>query len=495
VRTTLSLLGTGRVLLTEGYVAYEKYAKKLGVTHPRCWCIAGEPLHRRADRATWPMKKPRPSEVFLSEKRAHKAQLRWKVEGSSRHHAISRRAPAQWTGWRHDGYLQQLAKCARTKPVRGKTNVVIPATFSIIDSPEQALQTIGLAAAAAGRDDVAEIHYDHSAVHRYDLAAEAILDMVAMDVQGRRKGTRSPLRFTGTFPQDPNADRFVRAIGITHYLEIAKAKLMPSEEAKLRRFFQSRRTPDRAAKAKVSSEKATVLRQFADQIDACLATVGKRMTPPGRAALLSYTGEIIDNIEQHAQSADWYISSYLDPAGSPPICEVAIFNFGLTFSDTFQELHAESFPRTVVAPYLNAHKRHGWFSQAWRTEDLLTLVALQGGVSSKSQGIADTRGQGTVDLITFFQDICTACAAAAVATEARMAMLSGDTHILFDGTYRMKHDSTGRDVLAFNRSNSLAEPPDANYVRHLQGVRFPGTVVSIRFPLQQTAAVSEGRRE
>ena len=71
-----------------------------------------------------------------------------------------------------------------------------------------------------------------------------------------------------------------------------------------------------------------------------------------------------------------------------------------------------------------------------------------------------------------------------------MAMLSGDTHILFDGTYRMGPDSTGRDVLAFNQSNSLAEPPDSNYVRHLQGVRFPGTVVSIRFPLQQTAAVS-----
>jgi len=42
-----------------------------------------------------------------------------------------------------------------------------------------------------------------------------------------------------------------------------------------------------------------------------------------------------------------------------------------------------------------------------------------------------------------------------------MVMLSGDTHILFDGTYRMKHDSTGRDVLAFNQRNSLAEPPGA----------------------------------
>lgn len=419
------------------------------------------------------MKKPRPSGAFLSEKRAHKAQLRWRLARSSRHRGTSRHGPAQWTGWPHDSYLQQLTKCAQTKPVLLKTNVTIPATFSIIDSPEHVLQTIGLVAAAAGRDDVSEIHYDHGAVHHYDLAAEAILDRVAMDVQDRRKGTRSPLRFTGTLPKDADADRFVRAIGITHYLEITNVKLQPSDEAKLRRFSQSRRTPNQTAKSKINSEKATVLRQFADQIDACLATVGRRMTPPGRSALLSYTGEIIDNIEQHAQSADWYISSYLDPDGSPPICEVAIFNFGLTFSDTFQALPPDSFPRTVVAPYLSAHESRGWFSHAWRTEDLLTLVALQSGVSSKSQGAADTRGQGTVDLITFFQDICTACASAAGKGEARMAMLSGDTHILFDGTYRMGPDSTGRDVLAFNQSNSLAEPPDSNYVRHLQGVRFP----------------------
>jgi hypothetical protein len=436
------------------------------------------------------MKRPRPSEAFLSEKRARKAQRRWTHDEGARHTGASRHAPAPWTGWTHecDAYLKQLAGCAQTKPAGPTANLHIPATFSFIDAPVDALRTIGLLATAAGRDDVSEIHYDHSAVHRYDLAAEAILDMVAMDVQRKRRGTRWPLRFTGTFPSNSDADRFIRAIGITHYLDVPKAKLKPSEESKLRRFYQSRRTPDPSAKITVSSEKAKVLEQFADQINQCLGTVGRQMTRRGRSALLSYTGELIDNIEQHAKSANWYISSYLDPDGSPPTCEVAIFNFGLTFSDTFQALSPESFPRTVVTPYLKAHESRGWFSQAWRTEDLLTLVALQGGISCKSSGPADTRGQGTVDLITFFQDICNACAA--VAGEARMAMVSGDTHILFDGTYQMAPDSTGREVLAFNENNSLAEPPDANYVRHLQGVRFPGTVVSIRFPLQQTAAVS-----
>jgi hypothetical protein len=234
----------------------------------------------------------------------------------------------------------------------------------------------------------------------------------------------------------------------------------------------------------VSSEKALVLAQFADQIDACLETVGRRMTLPGRASLLAYTGELIDNIEQHGRSANWYISSYLDPDRAPPTCEVAIFNFGLTFADTFEALPEKSFPREQIQPYLDAHHRRGWFSPDWHTDDLITLIALQGGISSKARNSTDTRGQGTVDLINFFQDICEPQSLG----EARMAMLSGATHLFFDGTYRMGPDSTGRQVLAFNQVNSLAEPPNTSHVRQLRDTRFPGTVVSIRFPLQHTAA-------
>jgi len=37
VRTALGLLGPGRVLLTDGYAAYEKYTKKLQIAHAQCW--------------------------------------------------------------------------------------------------------------------------------------------------------------------------------------------------------------------------------------------------------------------------------------------------------------------------------------------------------------------------------------------------------------------------------------------------------------------------
>jgi hypothetical protein len=67
-----------------------------------------------------------------------------------------------------------------------------------------------------------------------------------------------------------------------------------------------------------------------------------------------------------------------------------------------------------------------------------------------------------------------------------MAILSGKTHILFDGTYQMAPDASGRNVIAFNAQNDLSSKPDPKYVRNLGGDGFPGTVISIRFPMKLT---------
>jgi hypothetical protein len=194
------------------------------------------------------MKKPRPSELFLSDKRARKATRRRARQERLWRDGHGSRSTAPWISWPIDSYLHLLGQCADRKPRGPRVVVEIPATFSIIDSPEQAIRTIGLVARAAGRDDVSEINFDHRSVKQYDLAAEAILDVVAMDVRSKRRGTRAPLRFTGKLPTDDDADRFIRAIGITHYLDVPGVSLKPSEQMKLRRFYQTRRAPDPLAK-------------------------------------------------------------------------------------------------------------------------------------------------------------------------------------------------------------------------------------------------------
>jgi len=94
----------------------------------------------------------------------------------------------------------------------------------------------------------------------------------------------------------------------------------------------------------------------------------------------------------------------------------------------------------------------------------------------------DDRGTGTVQLIEAFQQLHRECAAGDT-QEPSMAIISGSTHILFNGKYRMEKDSNGRHIIAFNEKNDLNDPPDEDCVTRLGDVAFPGTIVSLQFNL------------
>ena len=71
-------------------------------------------------------------------------------------------------------------------------------------------------------------------------------------------------------------------------------------------------------------------------------------------------------------------------------------------------------------------------------------------------------------------------------THANMSIMSGNTHILFDGTHTLTDHENGRKVIAFNSDNDLKQPPDPDYVKNLGKVHFPGTIISIKFRLDKT---------
>jgi hypothetical protein len=71
-----------------------------------------------------------------------------------------------------------------------------------------------------------------------------------------------------------------------------------------------------------------------------------------------------------------------------------------------------------------------------------------------------------------------------------MAIVSGGTYILFDGTHRMRETEGKGKTIAFNKSNDLYLKPDEDYVKPLRGLHFPGTIISIRFPLSTTSTVT-----
>lgn len=65
-----------------------------------------------------------------------------------------------------------------------------------------------------------------------------------------------------------------------------------------------------------------------------------------------------------------------------------------------------------------------------------------------------------------------------------MALVSGHTHLRFDGKYGpstvLTSEGGKRQVIALNADNDLDQPPDPDYCTNLP-LKFPGTLLSMRF--------------
>lgn len=364
-----------------------------------------------------------------------------------------------------------------------------PKKFSLIEAPEDTLSFISSVAALNRNTDVKVLSLDHSKTTCHDLAAEVLLGVAVKTIKNTANRRNRKVRVRGRLPKSERKKRLIRSMGVIKQLDIEHEEFV-EDKLEIFDFSGSKNsivtTGDRDRKNQCTT-------RFVDHIDNCLEHSERQLTDDSKEQLVNYLGEIIGNAEDHSGESKWYVCGYLDHIEDVDesddedeyhFCEIVIYNFGKSIAETFTELNDCSFPLKQVKPYLDAHERGGWFSRDWDRDTLLTLVALQGCVSSKNLDQFMDRGQGTVDLIEFFQNVSEECLPQS-RQKAKMAIISGSTHIFFDGKYRIESDETGKDVIAFNDKNDLNVKPDSRYVRKLKGVSFPGTVIAARFPISE----------
>lgn len=432
---------------------------------------------------------------YLSEKRARKADRRIHKQHIAETKMQAKRKAMSSHFGRRSKILEMMAKGMSGGNVIYKNRVarfVIPASFSIIDSPDRTLAALGNLAREMHTRQISSVFLDFKKLTEYDLGANGLLDVLVDELSTQARQTRHRIRWHGTYPADPAHRRYLQAMGVIKRLKIAHEYPTKDEEGKLALFDTRCKHYVRALNPRGADKKARVTQRFADHINRCLASVKRELTPEARSRLCQYIGEIIDNAEEHAGLLDWAIQGYLDAHLSNPVCEIVIFNFGRTIAHSFEELPAPSYTRHQIQQYIELHKKNRFFQSGWRKEDLYTLIALQGNVSSKNLSATDTRGNGTVDLIDLFQRVHTECMKGQNNLAASMVIVSGSTYILFDGKYQMSPNSIGNKIIAFNDANDLHQKPDSKYVRQLDGITFPGTLISLKFPLSNDATIGTG---
>lgn len=374
---------------------------------------------------------------------------------------------------------------------KGRARFVAPEIFSMMDNPSGTISALAEFAMKLSMPRLRSVRIDLNKVKTYDLGANALLDILVEEVTVKARQTRRKIHWRGSYPADDDQRRLVRSLGVIKFLELAHEYNSQDESSLVEAFHDRAKHYVRAVRANETDRKSRVTQRFADHINKCLGHINRQLQPAARKKLCDYVGEILDNAEEHAGMFDWTIQGYLDTSTTDLICEIAIFNFGQTIAGSLSALDQNSYTRKKVQPYLDAHSNSGIFSTGWKVDDLLTLIALQGSVSSKNFSDLDTRGNGTVDLITFFQKVTDECRTQPGGKKgARMTLVSGSTGILFDGKYEMIKLEDRPGIIAFNSQNDLLIRPDPDYVKHLSGAPFPGTVLSIKFPLSPDSSTS-----
>lgn len=390
--------------------------------------------------------------------------------------------------------LSLLASGPILKPsnAKGKVRFVAPSVFSLMENSAGVLSSIqGFVQSLRSHARVRDVHIDLSKVTHYDLGANGLIDVIVEEIMHKAKITSRKIHWSGKYPSDPALRRFIKSMGVIKKIKLSKEYPEADEAARLSTYDDRCKNYVRAVRASEVDKKNRVTAKFADHIDSCLKHIGRTLTHTAKSKLCKYVAEILDNAEEHAGMLDWTIQGYLDTHNAEWSVEIVIFNFGKSIAHTLSSLPDGSYTRDKIKPYINAHQRHGYFGVGqWREEDLLTLIALQQGISSKNSTDADTRGIGTVELISFFQTMCTQLQAEG-GVLGKMTLISGNTQIIFDHKYKMARNPRGANVIAFNATNDLHQRPDPSYVKGLGAVNFPGTLLAIKFPLpnQSTAAV------
>ncbi len=237
---------------------------------------------------------------------------------------------------------------------------------------------------------------------------------------------------------------------------------------------------------------ATALAEFFDE---CLRTEHYQLKLAWKSNLIQLITEVLDNAEEHSSgerlwhTIGYYNRSDKDEEGGE--CHIVLFNFGDSIFESLNRPDTSEKLKMQIRDLAGEHHKRGYFARLtewlgiffplWQEESLWTLYALQEGVSRFTNRTEGTdRGNGTVKMIEFFSELASG--------HPKMALVSGKTHILFDGRYEISPVRVGgetRKVIAFNKENDLRLPPDPACVRTLTS-HFPGALVSLRFQLRRS---------
>ncbi|MGJ1265496.1 hypothetical protein [Sphingobacterium spiritivorum] len=223
-----------------------------------------------------------------------------------------------------------------------------------------------------------------------------------------------------------------------------------------------------------------------EHVISSLGLLNKELSQDTIEDLSTVIGEILINAEEHSTLNQRYSTGYFQKIDNPNldkafgIYHLVILNFGESIYEVFKSPNCLN-PNSVekMKKLSDKYSKSNFFTKSFHEGSLWTLYSLQEGITSTSPNEYKKRGNGSIRFIESFFNLRTSNGNDNI---SRLNIISGNTSILFDGSYNIENKTIGHEkfrVMTFNNSGNIEEKPDKKYVRKINTF-FPGTIITAK---------------
>lgn len=367
-------------------------------------------------------------------------------------------------------------------------NLKIPKVFSLTETYSESFSFLKRLYYVLYFQSATKIVLDYADCEQIDLDASVCMDILLGEFISYHKKCRilgHQMRLEEIIPinfNNPQITKILFSIGA--FASIKKISFNFPDIIPYRLCIARKSHPNASAIREVD------ITQMVEYVIKAMRKLNKTLTPEAEDNLFKVIGEVLINAEEHSTCDYRYSIGYFqdieENGNHYGIFNLVILNFGKTIYETFSD---PSCPNKAVVQQMNelskSYVKRGLLVPAkFEEQTLWTLYALQEEVTSKADW---KRGNGSIRFIdSFFQlkgenDIDNI---------SYLSIVSGNTRIIFDGTYRLtdkiKGVSRGKyKMMTFNNSGDIEDEPDKKFVTFAENY-FPGTIISAKIYIKET---------
>lgn len=381
-------------------------------------------------------------------------------------------------------YLLTIPNIFSDNPVQNLYDgyLFVPCCFSLIENHEVSFIFLKRLFYILHKRKADQVILDYSKCERIDVDASICMDIILAEFINYFHRCRT-LGYKDIFPkgiipknfEQPNIKKVLFSIGA--YANLQGFRIDYPDVVALPVLINRHDHPNVWSKSEID------LTKIVEYIKRCLKRLNRELTIDAENEFYKVIGEVMSNALEHGTLSHSFEIGFFQETHNESehygVFNFSIFNFGDTVYRTFKK---ESCPNQSVVKQMadlsDNYTKKGWFRKAkFEEETLWTLYALQEGVTSKEK----KRGNGSIQYIENFFKLKGDLQKDNI---SRMVIVSGNTRIIFDGTYVIREISKVGEkrrskTITFNDSGEINVAPNEKYVTFAPHF-FPGTIISAR---------------